>query len=232
MKISRIAFVALTITALSMTGIAHADETSKEGYLIDSNNNFVRDRENDCWRTGTWTPEMANVECDPELMKKEEPVVAAAETPAVAPPAPEPAPAPAPAPFVTVTLQAEALFDFNKSSIHPHGKKVLDDEVVSKLKKYPQIGVILITGYADRIGTKGYNQALSQRRADAVKAYLIEQGIADKRIETAAKGESDPVVSCDNIKGKVSRTNRKLVDCLQPNRRITVDVNVQKPAQQ
>ncbi|MFN3398689.1 MAG: OmpA family protein, partial [Sulfurimicrobium sp.] len=66
---------------------------------------------------------------------------------------------------------------------------------------------------------------------DAVKAYLTGQGVENNRIETAAKGEADPVVSCDNIKGKVSGKNRKLVECLQPNRRVVVEVRVQKPAQ-
>jgi len=88
-----------------------------------------------------------------------------------------------------------------------------------------------VTGHADRIGTDAYNQKLSQRRADAVKDYLVGQGVEDKRIETAAKGESEPVVSCDNVKGKVSGKNKNLVECLQPNRRVVVEVKVQKPAQ-
>jgi len=96
------------------------------------------------------------------------------------------------------------------------------------MKEYPQDEVVLLIGHADRIGSEAYNQKLSQRRADAVRAYLIDQGIEAKRIETAAKGESEPVVSCDNVKGMVNSKNRKLVVCLQPNRRVEVDVKAPK----
>jgi OOP family OmpA-OmpF porin len=83
--------------------------------------------------------------------------------------------------------------------------------------------------HADRIGGAAYNQQLSQRRATAVKAYLVGQGIAEQRIETAALGETQPVVSCDKVKGQASGKNRKLVECLQPNRRVVVQVKVQEP---
>ncbi|MFH1493210.1 MAG: OmpA family protein, partial [Pseudomonadota bacterium] len=102
---------------------------------------------------------------------------------------------------------------------------------VGKMKEYPQVEVVLVTGHADRIGSDAYNQKLSQRRADAVKEYLVAQGVETNRIETAAKGESEPVVSCDDVKGKVSGKNKKLVECLQPNRRVMVEVKVQKPTQ-
>ena len=132
------------------------------------------------------------------------------------------APAPAAAAKkAAFTLQAEALFDFDQSALHADGKKKLDDEVVGKMKEYSQVDVILVTGHADRIGSDAYNQGLSQRRADAVKDYLVGQGVASNRIETAAKGESEPVVSCDKVKGK------KLIECLQPNRRVVVDVKAQ-----
>lgn len=88
-----------------------------------------------------------------------------------------------------------------------------------------------MTGHTDRIGSDAYNQKLSQRLAAAVKDYLVSQGVEANRIETAAKGESEPVVSCDNVKGKVSGKNKKLVECLQPNRRKMVEVKVQKPVQ-
>ncbi|MHB1619582.1 MAG: outer membrane beta-barrel protein [Sulfuricella sp.] len=171
------------------------------------------------YRFGEKTPAPAPIAAAPAP----EPVV-------VAPPPPPPvAVGPEKAAFVPITLQAETLFDFDKSVLRADGKKKLDEEVVDKMKEYPQVEVILVTGYADRIGTVAYNQKLSQRRADAVKAYLVGQSVEGNRIETAAKGESDPVVSCDNVKGKVNGKNRKLVECLQPNRRVMVEVKVQKP---
>jgi len=239
MNTSRIILNALAIATLTMAGIASADEVNKEGYLIDSRGNVVKNNYNECWRTGYWTPAMAIMECDPDLVKKAEPKMTEA-APAPAPmAAPEPAPAPAPVvvvgpekpAFVAITLQAETLFDFDKSVLRADGKKTLDDEVVSKMKEYPQVEVVLVTGYTDRIGRDAYNQKLSQRRADAVKDYLVGQGVENNRLETAAKGESEPVVSCDDVKGKVSGKNRKLVECLQPNRRVVVEVKVQKPVQ-
>lgn len=226
MKTSKIILNMLAIASLTSVGIASAHEVAKEGYLIDTRGNVVKNNYNECWKTGYWTPAMAIAECDPNLVTKDEPKIAQAETPAAAPVAGPEKPA-----FLAITLQAETLFDFDKSVIRADGKKKLDEEIVSKMKEYPQVEVILVTGHADRIGTDAYNQRLSQRRADAVKAYMVGQGIENKRIETAAKGESEPVVSCDDVKGKVSGKNKKLVECLQPNRRVVVEVKVQKPVE-
>lgn len=226
MKTSRIVLNMLAMASLTSVGIASADEITKEGYLTDTGGNVVKNNYNECWRTGSWTPAMAIAECDPDLVKKAEPKMAEAETPAAAPVV-----GPEKAAFAPITLQAETLFDFDKSVIRADGKKKLDDELVGKMKEYPQVEVVLVTGHADRIGTDAYNQKLSQRRADALKAYLVDQGVEANRIETAAKGESEPVVSCDNVKGKVSGKNKKLVECLQPNRRVVVEVKVQKPVQ-
>ena len=234
MKTSRLVLNMLAMASLTSIGIASADEITKEGYLVDTRGNVVRNNYNECWHTGYWTPAMAIAECDPNLTRKEEPKPKAeVKTP---PPAPVAAPAPAPAApakaaFVPITLQADALFDFNKSNLRADGKRRLDEEVISKMREFPQVEVALVTGHADRIGSDAYNQKLSQRRADAVKAYLVSQGVEANRIETAAKGESEPLVSCDNVKGAASGKNRKLVECLQPNRRVVVEVKVQKPVQ-
>jgi len=108
--------------------------------------------------------------------------------------------------FEKITLQAETLFDFDKAIVRADGKAILDKDVVSKMKQYPQVEVVLVTGHADRIGTDAYNMALSQRRADAVKEYLVAQGVDKSRIETAAKGEAEPVVSCSEIKNNRGQT--------------------------
>ena len=209
------------------SGIAAADSENKEGYLTDSRGNVVKNNYNECWRTGYWKPSMAIAECDPDLVKKEEPKVAEA--------APEPMPAPAVGPekpaFEKITLQAETLFDFDKAVVHQEGKQHLNDEVVTKMKDAPQVEAILVTGHADRIGTESYNQKLSERRAAAVKDYLVSQGVEANRIQTEAKGESDPVEACSDVKGKESGKNKQLVECLQPNRRVVVEVEVQRPTQ-
>ncbi len=228
MKTSRLIINLLAIASLTSAGFASAHEVAKAGYLIDTRGNLVKNNYGQCWRTGYWTPAMAIAECDPDLVKKPEQKMAAAEAPAAAP---VPVAGPERAVFSPITLQAETLFDFDKSVIHASGKKQLDDQIVGKMKEYPQVEVILVTGHTDRIGTDAYNQKLSQRRADAVKDYLVSQGVENNRIETAAKGESEPVASCDDVKGKVSGKNRKLVECLQPDRRVMVEVKVQKAVQ-
>lgn len=233
MKTSQLVLNMLIMASLTSAGIASAHEVAKEGYLIDTRGNLVKNNYNECWKTGYWTPAMAIAECDPDLVKKAE-KVAEAKTPTDAPaaaPVAAPVAGPEKAAFVPIALQAETLFNFDKAVIHADGKKQLDNEVVGKMKAYPQVEVVLVTGYTDRIGSDAYNQKLSQRRADAVKDYLVAQGVENNRIETAARGESDPVVSCDDVKGKVSGKNKKLVECLQPNRRVMVEVKVQKPTQ-
>lgn len=224
MQNTKIAKITLSLVlSLAFSGAAFAHSVEKEGYLIDTRGNVVKNNFNQCWRTGYWTPAMAIEECDPDLVKKEEKKAAA--------PAPVVPVGPEKPAFEKITLQAETLFDFDKSVVRPDGKQKLNDEVVGKMKQYPQVEVVLVTGHADRIGTEKYNQKLSERRAAAVKDYLVSQGVEANRIETAAKGEAEPVIACSDVKGKESGKNKKLVECLQPNRRVMVEVKVQKPTQ-
>ncbi|HUX25666.1 MAG TPA: OmpA family protein [Burkholderiales bacterium] len=167
-----------------------------------------------CWRTGYWTPAMATKECDPELLPKPEPAPVA-----VVPPAPAPAPM-APKPVEEkVKLSAETLFAFDKSTLRSEGKEKLDD-LVSKLQAI-NVETIIDIGYTDRIGSKTYNLKLSQRRAEAVKAYLVSKGIPANRILAEGKGKADPVTKPGECKGPISR---KLIKCLQPDRRVEIDV--------
>ncbi len=229
LKLATNAAIVAVFGAGAGLAMAHSDAAPSPGYLIDSSNHYVKNNYGECWRTGYWTPAMAVEECDPGLVKKEEPKVAEVTPPP--PPPPAPVVGPEKPAFEKVTLQAETLFDFDKAVVRADGKKILDEEVVAKMKQYPQVEVILVTGYADRIGSKKYNMKLSQRRADAVRNYLESQGIEAKRIETAAKGSADPVVSCSDVKGPANRHNKKLVQCLQPNRRVVVEIKVQRPTE-
>lgn len=227
MKTSRI-LTSLIFAAITLSSAAYAHDEGQNGYLTDTRGNVVKNSYGQCWRTGYWTPAMATSECDADLVKKAEAPKVAEAAPAAAPMAPIGPEKPA---MEKITLQAETLFDFDKAVVRTDGKKALDEKVVSPMKQYPQVEVVLVTGHADRIGSEKYNQSLSQRRADAVKAYLVEQGVDTQRIETAAKGESEPVVSCNEVKGRENGKNKKLVECLQPNRRVVVEVKVQKPTQ-
>ncbi|MCX7896634.1 MAG: OmpA family protein [Rhodocyclaceae bacterium] len=192
------------------------------GYVIDQRGFVAKSGAGLCWRTGYWTPAMAIAECDPDLVKKEEPK-AAAPQPAPAPAA-QPAPAPAPKPAAKkVTLSADTLFDFDKAVLRPDGKAALD-KLVADMKDV-KLEVIIAVGHADRIGTDKYNQKLSERRAAAVKEYLVAKGVEANRIYTEGKGEKQPVTGdkCKNM-GKEHRSNKKLVECLQPDRRVEIEV--------
>lgn len=220
----KLALGVVTLATLMGLGSAIAHPVEKEGYLIDSRGTLVRNSYNQCWRTGYWTPAMAIKECDPDLVKKEEPKVE-----------PKAAPAPAPVagpdkPAVKAEFKAETLFDFDKAVVKAEGQKVLDDKIVAGMKAHPEVEMLLVTGHTDRIGTVKYNQKLSERRAAAVKAYLVKQGIAADRIHTVGKGESEPSAdantkqNCKGVKGK-----KKLIACLQPDRRVTVEPEIQVP---
>ncbi|HYN27341.1 MAG TPA: OmpA family protein, partial [Burkholderiales bacterium] len=138
----------------------------------------------------------------------------------------EPAPAPVPmakAP-VRVSFEAEPLFSFDKSVIRGDQRSQLDEFVASlKGTQYDSIDVF---GHADRIGSTNYNLNLSQRRANAVKAYLVRQGIPAGKINAEGRGESEPVTgdNCSSQRGKA------LIACLEPDRRVDVSVTATKPA--
>ena len=172
-----------------------------------------------CWRTGYWTPAMAIVECEPDLVPKAAP--APAPAPAVTPPPPPPPAPPPPAPQVQkITLATKALFDFDKAVLKPEGKAAIDSEIISKLSQVQKLELVLVTGHTDRIGSQAYNQKLSERRANAVRDYLVSKGVARDKIETLGMGKTQPVpgVVC-------TMTNFKaLVACLAPNRRVEVEV--------
>jgi OOP family OmpA-OmpF porin len=156
-----------------------------------------------CWRDASWTPATAAEGCDGALVKAAE-----APAPAAAPAAAKPAPAPAPAPVASskVTYAADAFFDFDKAVLKPEGKAKLDD-LVSKVKDI-NLEVIIAVGHTDSIGTDAYNQKLSVRRAEAVKAYLVSKGIEKNRVYTEGKGEKQPVADNKTKEGRAK--NRRV----------------------
>ncbi len=119
-----------------------------------------------------------------------------------------------------IKYQAETLFDFDKSVLKPEGRAKLS-ELATKIKRI-NLEVIVATGHTDRIGTDKYNDALSARRAQSVKAYLVNRGIDEKRIYTEAKGKRHPVTTGCNQSLKKQR--QALIACLAPDRRVEVEV--------
>lgn len=162
-----------------------------------------------CWRDAFWTPATAAKGCDGALVSMPPPAPAPVAAAAPAAPGARPAPAPAPAPQVAatkVTYAADAFFDFDKSVLKPEGKAKLDD-LVGKVKGI-NLEVIIAVGHTDSIGTDAYNQKLSVRRAEAVKAYLVSKGIEKNRVYTEGKGEKQPVADNKTAEGRAK--NRRV----------------------
>ena len=206
------ALLGLSVSALAQTkGI---DRTGSVGYAIDQRDNVVKSGFGLCWRTGYWTPAMAIEECDPDLVKKAPMAAPAAAAKPAAPAAAAPKPA-----AQKVTLAADALFDFNKADLRAEGKSKLD-KLAADIKGI-KLEVIIAVGHADRFGTDAYNQKLSEKRAEAVKAYLVSKGVEPNRVYTEGKGKKQPITKADQCKGPKSK---KTVDCLQPDRRVDIEV--------
>jgi OOP family OmpA-OmpF porin len=191
-------------TALSAMSL-DVSAQAKQGYWTQGGETIWKNTAGQCWRAGSWTPAMAIEECDPDLIPK--PVV----IPPPPPPPPPPKPAPKPAPVAEkVTLAADVLFDFDKSVIKPAGKDRLDD-LAAKVKSI-NLEVVIAIGHTDSIGSDAYNQKLSVRRAESVKAYLVSKGVEPNRIYTEGKGKKQPVAS------------NKTKDGRQKNRRVEIEV--------
>jgi len=183
----------------------NAAAQSKQGYWISvpSGDMVWRNTTGLCWRAGYWTPAMAIPECDPDLAPKPAPAPAPAAAPAPAPAKPKPV-------AEKITLAADVLFDFDKSVIKPAGRTRLDD-LAGQIKSI-NLEVVIAIGHTDSIGSDAYNQKLSVRRAEAVKAYLVSKGIEPNRIYTEGKGKKQPIAS------------NKTKDGRAKNRRVEIEV--------
>lgn len=158
-----------------------------------------------CWRDSFWTPATAAAGCDGALVAPAAaPVAVAPAAPAVVPV--RPAAPPAPPAASKVTYAADAFFDFDKYVLKPEGKAKLDD-LVGKVKGV-NLEVIIAVGHTDSIGTVEYNQKLSVRRAEAVKAYLVSKGIEKNRVYTEGKGKKQPVADNKTAEGRAK--NRRV----------------------
>jgi OOP family OmpA-OmpF porin len=105
-----------------------------------------------------------------------------------------------------VTLSAETLFDFDKSVVKPEGRRSLD-ELAARVAPI-NLEVVIVVGHTDSIGSDAYNQRLSRRRAEAVKAYLVAKGIAASRVTAEGKGEKQPVADNKTREGRAK--NRRV----------------------
>lgn len=208
------------IIAAGLPALASTVTYANEGYWVDSVGTIVKSGTGLCWHTIFWTPAMAVEGCDPVAVAAKEEIKPLPKASAIQPPPPQRAPVHAIVLPLKVTYSEEDLFNFDESELRPKGKAKLDN-LVSDLEgtKYE---VIHVTGYTDRIGSPGYNQKLSMRRADVVKSYLVNKGIPADRIMAEGKGESEQITNSSDCRGKTSAED---IACLQPDRRVEVTVD-------
>jgi OOP family OmpA-OmpF porin len=204
-KLNKVAVLIATAALASAAGAQSIDNwRATDGTVWKNGTNEL------CWRDAFWTPATAAVGCDGAIVAaKAAPAPAPAPAPIVAPaPVAKPAPAPVPAPVAAakVTYAADAFFDFDKSVLKPEGKAKLDD-LVGKVKDI-NLEVIIAVGHTDAVGSDAYNQKLSVRRSEAVKAYLVSKGIEKNRVYTEGKGEKQPVA--DNKTSEGRSKNRRV----------------------
>lgn len=160
------------------------------------------------------------------------PRMAAAPVYVAPPPPPPPMMAPPPAPVVVapppppesrrVSFEAESLFSFDQANIKPEGRAALDKFAADM--RGTRFEVVIVEGHTDRLGSEKYNQALSQRRADAVKDYLVSAGgFEAAKVSAVGKGETQPVTKPETCRG--TKPTASLIACLQPDRRVEIDVS-------
>lgn len=187
-KPSKIA-LALAFAAATATGAVSA-QTS--GEVNNWQSNFGEVWKNGthelCWRNNFWTPATGIAGCDGV------PVAQAPEAPVVAPTS------------TKVVLNADTFFDFDKATLKPEGRQVLDQ--VADQASNLELETLIAVGHTDSTGPEAYNQKLSERRANSVKEYLVSKGIPADRIYTEGKGELDPIATNATREGRAQ--NRRV----------------------
>jgi OOP family OmpA-OmpF porin len=186
------------LAAAAISLLAAAQVQAADGYWSTKGDSVWRSGAGECVHTGYWNIEMAIVGCDGKVAEA------------------APKVAPAPAPMAVSSADAQVNFGFDRADLDSTATAALDD-LVSQGKSKGGIKSVRVTGHADRIGTEEYNLDLSLRRASAVGDYLSQNaGVDPQAIELAGKGESQPLVPCDGVRGAA------LVECLATNRRVEV----------
>lgn len=194
------------IAALATTAGAQTVDNWRSG---DSQLVWKNGTNEHCWRDANWTPATAAPGCDGAIAAATplRPVVDNV-APAIAPAPIMPAPPSDNAPPLVnkITFAADAFFDFDKSVLKPEGKKQLD-KLLGDIQGL-SLEVIIAAGHTDSVGSDGYNQKLSVRRSESVKAYLVSKGVKNERVFTEGKGEAKPVADNKTAAGRAQ--NRRV----------------------
>lgn len=217
MKVTK-KIIIVSIAVALLPGMAIAQPANSPGYVVSTSGQVVKGSFNDCWHTGFWTPAMAIADCDAvPIAQAEVPKPERAEAAA-------PAPTPEPTRVAQkVSFSADALFSFDSALLKPEGKMELDD--FARNLKGMSYGSIHVTGHTDRFGSDKYNQKLSEQRANSVKDYLVGKDIAIDQISAEGVGKTQPTTQPGDCPGSKSQ---KVIACLQPDRRVDVEVNGSK----
>lgn len=182
-KTSKIA-LALAIAAVSASGAVSAQTV--DNWQNPFGNVWKNGTNELCWRDNFWTPATGIPGCDGVPVAEAPPVVAPTST--------------------KVVLNADTFFDFDKATLKPEGRQMLD-QVADQVKSV-NLETLIATGHTDSIGSEAYNQKLSERRANSVKTYLVSKGIDANRIYVEGKGETSPVATNKTREGRAQ--NRRV----------------------
>lgn len=200
------------LLALILT-VASVSATAKDNWVNTAGDPW-RNTLGECWRNGSWTPATAHPDCDGAL--KPTPrvqVTIPAPAPKVQAPVVPATPKPPEVKVTKLTYSTDTLFDFDKSVIKPEGRQMLDGLVGMINREYNEDYVVIAVGHTDWIGTDAYNMKLGQRRAEAVRAFLVSKGVEPKRVYVESKGEKQPVADNRTALGRAK------------NRRVEIEVS-------
>lgn len=183
---------------------------ANDAYLRDSQGQVVRSSVsgdshigNLCLRTGYWTPKKALPECESDIDPP--------RLPAPTPPRPTPRPPPPSAPltqYLKAVLTVEVFFDFGKSVIRPEGKAALDSLLEKRKRQIATLEAVIVAGYTDGVGNNTYNNSLSLRRAKAVMAYMVGNGVESQRTHIEGRGSKYPLADITSTEGRAK--NRRV----------------------
>ena len=199
-------FVALVASGTAMASEAH----TKHGYVVSSQSQeVVRNNYGECWKSTYFDKEtQGRIECGDAVAVEQAPEYAEE----------------------TVSLSAKTLFGFDKDILRPEAKESLN--ALAQRLSNSNVESVRVEGHTDFMGSEQYNQALSERRANVVANYLVNQGVASNKISAVGLGESQAQMTgtyeaeVANLGKKVSKAKRRaaLIACIEPDRRVDVKI--------
>jgi len=206
-----------------LSGTAAAQQPDEKTIVTDTSGSPVKSTSGECVHSAFGPRPLWTWGCHPYVPMAL--YVAPASTPAATPPV---VMAAAPlAVYEKVVFDANILFDSDQAVLRPSGQAKLD-QFVDKIHGLDTQSIVAV-GYADRMGTDVSNQTLSRARVDTVRTYLVTKGVAWDRVQTSAKGESQPTTYAGECK---DANNAKNVACMQPDRHVFIEVSGTRLAKQ